>query len=173
MINGAFGVGKTTVSMELLKQVENSMLFDPEEVGFMLRNIIPIEIKQMEATTGDFQDLELWKELTVTVAKSLTTKYKKNLIVPMTIHNEEYFNYIFNGFKNIDEQTYHFCLVANESTIFERLRNRGEEEGNWCFQQTRKCIEAFKGNSFEEYINTEDISVDTIVSNIKEKLSNS
>lgn len=65
MINGAFGVGKTSVANELVKQMDNSMIFDPEEVGFMLRNIIPNEIKQKEANTGDFQDLQLWKELTV------------------------------------------------------------------------------------------------------------
>ena len=40
MINGAFGVGKTTIANELLKEIKNSMIYDPEEVGFMLRNII-------------------------------------------------------------------------------------------------------------------------------------
>src|SRR5690625_7808409 len=65
MVNGAFGVGKTTISNELLKVVNNSMLYDSEEIGFMLRNILPNHIKRLEANTGDFQDLELWKELTV------------------------------------------------------------------------------------------------------------
>lgn len=40
MINGAFGVWKTSVAMGLTQHVNNSMIFDPEEVGFMLRNII-------------------------------------------------------------------------------------------------------------------------------------
>ncbi|MDY0393289.1 AAA family ATPase [Virgibacillus halophilus] len=46
MINGAFGVGKTTVANRLQKELDNSMIFDPEEVGFMLRNIIPDDIKK-------------------------------------------------------------------------------------------------------------------------------
>lgn len=140
MINGAFGVGKTTICNELLIEINNSMLFDPEEVGFMLRNIIPEEVKRLEAETGDFQDLQLWKELTVKVAKLLITKYNVNLIVPMTIRKPEYFNYILTGFKSVDKQTYHFCLTASKETIYKRLRKRGEEEGNWCFQQTEKCI---------------------------------
>ncbi|SDQ83000.1 AAA family ATPase [Virgibacillus salinus] len=170
MINGAFGVGKTTISNELLNEVEGSMIFDPEEVGSMLRNVIPEEVKQLEAVTGDFQDLHLWKELTVNVAELLISTYKVNLIVPMTIQKPEYLNYIINGFKGIDRQTYHFCLTASKDTISKRLRERGEEDGNWCFQQTDQCLKSFKENNFEEYIDTENIKVSDIIENIKDKL---
>lgn len=171
MINGAFGVGKTTIANTLQNDIENSMIYDPEEIGYMLRNVIPIDIKRIESTTGDFQDLELWKELTVDVAKRLITKYKINLIVPMTIRKIEYFRFIYNGFKSIDDQTYHFCLSASKETIYERLRLRGEEEGNWCFQQTDKCLEAYNQYDFGEYIDTEKNSIIEIIQEIKEKLS--
>lgn len=170
MINGAFGVGKTTVSNELQKEIENSMIFDPEEIGTLLGKILPVDVMALEARTGDFQDLELWKQLTVTVAEHLIAQYKVNLIVPMTIRKVEYFNYIFDGFKKIDEQTTHFCLTANQETIFDRLRERGEEEGNWCFQQTSKCLKAYKEHDYGDYINTENVPVHTIVQTIKEKL---
>ena len=39
MINGAFGVGKTTVAKGLLAGIPDSMLYDPEDVGQMLRTI--------------------------------------------------------------------------------------------------------------------------------------
>lgn len=65
MINGAFGVGKTTVANELLQTVSNSMLYDPEIVGFMLREIITEDIKHENEKTDNFQDLELWKVLVV------------------------------------------------------------------------------------------------------------
>lgn len=171
MINGAFGVGKTTIANTLQNEIENSMIYDPEEIGYMLRNVIPIDIKRTESTTGDFQDLELWKELTVDVAKRLITKYKINLIVPMTIRKIEYFHFIYNGFKSIDDQTHHFCLSASKETIYERLRLRGEEEGNWCFQQTDKCLEAYNQYDFGEYIDTEKNSIIEIIQEIKEKLS--
>lgn len=171
MINGAFGVGKTTIANMLQSEIKNSMIYDPEEIGYMLRNIIPMDIKRIESTTGDFQDLDLWKELTVDVAKKLITKYNINLIVPMTIRKIEYFHFIHNGFKSIDEQTYHFCLNASKETIYERLRLRGEEEGNWCFQQTDKCLEAYNQYDFGEYIDTEKVGINVIVQDIKEKLN--
>ncbi len=37
MVNGAFGVGKTTIAQGLLSEIPNSMLYDPEEIGLMLR----------------------------------------------------------------------------------------------------------------------------------------
>lgn len=173
MINGAFGVGKTSVAKKLLKQITNSMLYDPEEVGYMLRNIITDDIKTFEERTDNFQDLDIWKSLVVQVAHALILKYKKNLIVPMTIYNRDYFHYIHNGFKEIDHRTYHFCLVATEETIYSRLIRRGEIVGNWCFQQTKKCIEAFDDNCFEQHIFTDHESVDGIVEIIINRIKQS
>lgn len=166
MINGTFGVGKTTIAKKLLSVIENSMLYDPEQIGFMLRNMVSDEIKKSHEKTDNFQDLELWTELTVQVAKSLTSKYNKNLIVPMAIYNKDYFKYIATGFKNFDVSVYHFCLQAEEGIIYERLRARGEAEGNWCFQQTQNCVEAFKDPIFKVHIQTDSLSPDEIVKQI-------
>ncbi|MGM0752511.1 MAG: AAA family ATPase [Bacillota bacterium] len=171
MINGAFGAGKTTIANELHKELENSMIYDPEVVGYMLRHVIPEKEKRMEAATGDFQDLQLWRDLTVEVAKRLVAKYGVDLIVPMTIRKMDYFNAIKSGFEEIDEDTHHFCLTASKETIHKRLKERGEEEGNWCFQQTDKCLKAFQENNFGEYIDTEHVSVGEIVDKIKEKVT--
>ena len=62
MINGAFGVGKTTVANKLLEELDNFMLFDPEEVGFMLQQVIPDDIKKLNEQTDNFQDLEMWRQ---------------------------------------------------------------------------------------------------------------
>ena len=97
MINGAFGVGKTTTAEALHAKIPNSMIFDPEIIGGMLRYVIPHQIQQVEATTGDFQDFVLWKELTVETAKRLTRHYNMHLIVPMTIRELPYFEYITTG----------------------------------------------------------------------------
>ncbi|MGC5326916.1 AAA family ATPase [Brevibacillus sp. SYSU BS000544] len=172
MINGAFGVGKTTVAQKLLTRLENSMLYDPEIVGFMLRAIITEDVKKPEEKTEDFQDLTLWRELTVDVAKSLVRHYNKNLIVPMTICNQAYFEYIRKGFQEIDEQTFHFCLIASEQTIHERLRKRGEAEGNWCFQQTKRCVEAFTEPCFDERIPVDHVNADEVVDTIVANLTN-
>jgi len=163
MINGAFGVGKTSVANELLRRLDGAMLFDPEVVGFMLRHIIPEDVKLEAEKTGDFQDLEMWKPLTVEVARQLRETYGKDLIVPMTIYNKDYFDAIRGGFLQMDSQTYHFCLTANKETIHRRLLERGEEAGNWCFAQTDKCLAGFEDACFERFIPTDDVGVEEIV----------
>ncbi|RDI45490.1 AAA family ATPase [Falsibacillus pallidus] len=170
MINGAFGVGKTSVAEELKSRIEGSILFDPEMVGYLLREMLPVEIRQREAKTGDFQDFILWKNLVVEVAEELMDTYHETLIVPMTIYNQERFEYIYNGFKKIDAKTYHFCLMAEKETISDRLLNRGEEEGNWCFQQTERCLDGFRSGTFDEYIQTDKLNIVEITEHILSRL---
>ncbi len=50
-INGAFGVGKTTVAELLVSRLPNGLLFDPEEVGGA-----PSRMLRPIATFDDFQD---------------------------------------------------------------------------------------------------------------------
>lgn len=45
-INGAFGAGKTVVAEALLSHLPGARLFDPERVGFLLRELV-------EVPTGD------------------------------------------------------------------------------------------------------------------------
>lgn len=170
MVNGAFGVGKTTVAEALLKEIDNSMIYDPEEIGYMLRNVVPKDIQLQESKTGDFQDLQMWMELTVETAARFITRYQMNLIVPMTLRNPEYFQYIYNGLKKLDEDMYAFCLTASKETIYQRLFNRGEQKGAWCFHQTDACLEAFEQYDFGKSLSTENVSVSAIVESITEQV---
>lgn len=124
MINGAFGVGKTTVSYQLHESLPQSMLFDPEEIGFMLREMLPASIKKTESTTGDFQDFALWRQLTIDVAHRFKQQYHSTLIIPMTIRNPHYYSELRQGLCSVDEQLLNFCLTARKSTIEERLEKR-------------------------------------------------
>lgn len=60
-------------------------------------------------------------------------------------------------------------FLLTKETIFERLRIRGEADGNWCFQQTEKCLKAFNDYDFGEYIDTDVLSIDAVAEQIKEK----
>lgn len=168
MINGPFGVGKTTTANKLLDYIPNSMRFDPEEIGFMLQKIIDKNTRTSEETDC-FQSLELWKILTVNTAKEIKKKYNKNLIVPMTIKPAN-FEYIYNGFKEIDEDTFHFCLMATEETIHKRLTERGDEAGSFSFRQTKKILDALSDDRFEEHIDTEKLDSSEIVEAILQRI---
>ncbi|WP_079479856.1 AAA family ATPase [Halobacillus salinus] len=170
MINGAFGVGKTTVAESLQSQLPNSIVYDPEVVGFFLRELLPEGSKQLEAPSGNFQDYVLWREYVVKVARSLVDTYDKHLIVPMTIYNYDYFNYIRGGFEDIC-RTDHYCLKASRETIETRLLKRGEEKGNWCFQQIEHCLESFSVHDFSTYISTDNRHVAAVVEEINRQSS--
>ncbi|MDN8592613.1 AAA family ATPase [Paenibacillus sp. 11B] len=170
MINGAFGSGKTSAATKLQPQIPNSMIYDPEEIGYMLRNVIVDDVKMEEEKTDDFQDMELWKVLTVKVAREIRQKYNKHLIVPMTIYKSEQFNYIHRGLKELDDDLFHFTLMTSMETLHERLLKRGDEPESWTYKQAAKCAKAFHGARFEEYIQTDDRTTDDVVDFIISKV---
>ncbi|PWW40822.1 MULTISPECIES: hypothetical protein [Paenibacillus] len=44
MINGAFGSGKTSAATKLQTLIPNSMIFDPEEIGYMSSSVTSIGV---------------------------------------------------------------------------------------------------------------------------------
>jgi len=168
-INGSFGVGKTTVAEKLARELPNSLLYDAEEVGLMLRNILrPID------WSGDFQDYPIWRTLTVEVAKTLKQTYGRNLIMPMTIWRADYFKEVMSGLSAIDPDIYHFCLTASADVIRNRIDNRGEQQpGDWIFDQIERCIGSFSSDLFEEKIDSSRISAGQITNHIISRLATS
>lgn len=170
MINGAFGSGKTSAAEALQPLIANSMIYDPEEIGYMLRKLLPENCREERERTDDFQDIDLWKILTVKTAKEVKQKYNRHLIIPMTIYKEENFHYIYNGLKEIDQDIHHFCLTATEETIYHRLAKRGDEYGGWQYQQAPKCVEAFKDEKFQTRIITDHLETSEIIELILRKV---
>ncbi|MBY0206523.1 AAA family ATPase [Paenibacillus cucumis (ex Kampfer et al. 2016)] len=170
MINGAFGSGKTSAAKALQPRIENSMIYDPEEIGYMIRKLLPEEHREEQERTDDFQDIELWKVLTVNAAREVKQKYNKHLIVPMTLYKKANFDYIYSGLKKIDPDLHHFCLTAELETIYNRLAKRGDELGGWQYQQAPKCVEAFKEAAFETRIATDHLATDEVIDIILQKV---
>ncbi|MGH2543796.1 MAG: AAA family ATPase [Ardenticatenaceae bacterium] len=165
MINGSFGVGKTTTAQVLVERLANAMLFDPEDVGRMVRHITR-DVRYAAEETDDFQDIALWRSLTVAVAEHLYRQYRRTLIVPMTLTNPAYFHEIRSGFTCIGPPVYYFCLTASLTTIHRRLIERGDVEGAWPWRKAGQCVPALSGPPFEEYISTEGRSVEEVVADI-------
>lgn len=164
-INGSFGVGKTTVAQSLVQEIPHSLLYDAEEVGLMLRNILkPI------AWSGDFQDYPLWRELVIEVAAKLKRQYDRTLIMPMTIWRAEYFKEVMTGLAKVDSNIRHFCLTAPEHVVRQRALDRGEKEGDWLFDQLGKCSDAFRSDLFAVQIDTSTRNPKQIVDHILQEL---
>lgn len=89
----------------------------------------------------------------------------------MTIYKRPNFDYIYDGFKQLDKDVFHFCLQASKETLHRRLTKRGDEPGGWQFQQVDKCVAALQDPVFEDHIVTDQLETDEIIRIILEKIS--
>lgn len=150
-INGAFGVGKTSVANVLIERIPGAILYDPEEVGAMLRNVLsPIEKHH------DFQDYQLWPKMSVEMARMIRTEYDRSLVIPMTVWNRERFEQVTDGLRDIDPDLSCFRLTAPEETLKHRILSRPDEEGSheWCMAHLEVGLEASRDPAFGTEINT-------------------
>lgn len=113
-VNGPFGAGKSSVAAELLHLIPQATLFDPEEVGFMLRNLLPGREK-------DFQDLSPWRPLVAATAIELIAYTSGPLIAPMSLLREDYAKEIFTPLSAHGTTVRHVVLHADRDTIIKRI----------------------------------------------------
>ncbi|MDD6795311.1 MAG: AAA family ATPase [Clostridiaceae bacterium] len=157
-INGAFGIGKSTIAETLNSKIKNSHIYDPEQVGYFLWNNFPDSLKRK----GDFQDINIWRNINYEIIKYMYHNYNGTLIIPMTIVNKEYYNDIIGNLINDNIEIYHFILTANKSTIKTRLINRGEISNSWPEQQIDRCLEAFATEIEGIKINTDNLTIEVV-----------
>ena len=163
-LNGTFGVGKTTVATRLLERLLGGLLFDAELVGYFLRHIVtPIE------NPTDFQDLALWRSLTVTTAQQLRATYGRTLIMPMTIWRLDYFNEVVGGLRAIEPALRHFTLTARSETLEARIQQSGEAM-DWRLAHKARCTTALAAPDFAAHIATDDKTPDEIAADIMAQL---
>ena len=136
----------------------------------MLRNVIPKSFNKAHENTGDFQDLDVWRKLTVDVLKALKDQYQCHFVIPMTLRNAKYRDDIEIGLQDIDEEVHIILLEATKETIHRRLLERGDAPQSWAFDQTDKCLEDFKLIKNAWVIDTETMTIEDIYKRINEKL---
>ena len=113
-VNGAFGSGKTTLTEVLLKRMPEAVLFDPEYIGYCIREWVPVP-------TGDFQDLPIWRHLVIDVALALRKFHADVLIVPMTLVVGQYYQEVVSGLRDAGEDVVHVFLDVPADVLRERI----------------------------------------------------
>jgi predicted kinase len=153
LLNGAFGIGKTTVARAVVRRMPQTWLFDPEWIGIPLQRIARL----FGRTVDDFQDLRLWRRLTV-FGLRLARLVSPNVIVPMAFSNAAYLQEIRAGIQSFDEHVVHLCLVAPLDVVRARLRQRGATEANapWAYRRASECCAAHRNPEFAEQISAAD-----------------
>ncbi len=138
-IDGAFGSGKTTLVAELHRRWPEALVFDPEQIGLVLREIV-------EVPTGNFQDLRLWRTQVAAMAIALVEEYVRPLLVPMTLVEAGYAEEIFTAVhgRGIPLQRVYLDVPADELARRLALRDpRGDASTtNWGIAQIERCAAA-------------------------------
>ena len=163
-INGAFGSGKSSVADVINKRIDNSFVYDPEDVGQFLWRVFPDEMSRK----GNFQHINMWREFNYKILKHINDNYSGTIIAPMTIYIKQYYDEIIGSLINDGVIVKHFILTATKQTILSRLLKRGCDENNWTAQHIDVCLNAYATDILKEKINTEDRSVDDIATEIIE-----
>jgi AAA domain-containing protein len=116
-INGSFGSGKTTLVDELHARMPDSLLFDPENIGYVLVEIVG-------SPTGDFQDLRQWRAQVANFAIGLYEEYQRPVFVPMTLINPQYLGEIMGAIAKAGIPVRHFFLNASRELLEQRIDGR-------------------------------------------------
>ncbi|MEY8417603.1 AAA family ATPase [Tissierella praeacuta] len=163
-LNGAFGSGKTTCAFELNRRLPNSFVYDPENIGYFIRNNTPKEIQK-----SDFQDHGQWRSFNYEMLKYIALEYLGIIIVPMTINNHQYYDEIIQRLRDDGIILKHYILYADKETILKRLNKRLERGETWAKSQIDRCIEVFNTEITEEKIITDNRSIDYVVEEIAKR----
>ena len=158
-LNGAFGVGKTTVARKLASLLPDAMTLDPEDIGGMLRRVIPAAQR-----TGDFQDLRVWRSLTVAAVEGVLQDHPGLLLVPMTVVDPAYFDETVGELRRSGITVHHFTLVADPKTVRRRLLLRLSEPRStrWAWQRVERCTSALQAPRFAVHVGTDDRSASEV-----------
>jgi hypothetical protein len=173
VINGSFGVGKTTVANLLRKAFAGSAVYDPEWAGFVLMRL-PKWTKLKGSGTDDFQNIDLWRKSAVAGVRLFRLLASGPVIVPMTFSHRAYFDEVIKGIGRLDSELRVFCLKASLPTVKRRLVVRGDKiEGHgseWIARRIIECAEAHRDPHFGEFVDTEDRSAREVAEDITRRL---
>jgi predicted kinase len=150
LLNGAFGIGKTTVARALVWQLRRAVLVDPEPIGVALQRLGRL----VRRRTDDFQDLGLWRRGTVAAIRAARLIYP-NVVVPMAFSNIEYLEEIRRACMRFENSVMHFCLVAPVDVVNERLTRRilRPADQAWQLRRAAECCAVHSDPRFATQVN--------------------
>jgi hypothetical protein len=163
LLNGAFGIGKTTVARALVARLPGSRPFDPELAGIALQRASRLAGRRVD----DFQDLPLWRRLT-TAGLRLARLRSPTIVVPMTISNPAYLAELRAGIARFEPRLLHACLVAPVAVVHARLRERGAhpETHPWEFRRAAECCAVHGRAEFATHVDASERTPDEIAATL-------
>jgi hypothetical protein len=173
-INGPFGGGKTQTAHEIQRRLPDSVICDPEEVGFGLRRMTPSHLRH------DFQDYPSWRQGVFEVLDQALTEHAGVVIAPMTIVEPTYYEETVGRLRGSGHDVRHFALLADRRTVLRRLRERGFGHAvrlmagkdapllreSFALAKLDLCLERLSGPAFAEHVWTDHITIPEVAERI-------
>ncbi|MDD9946397.1 MAG: AAA family ATPase [Myxococcales bacterium] len=167
LLNGAFGVGKTTVARALRGKLASATLFDPEWVGLALMRLPGY-------ARSDFQHLSAWRRLSVLGARVFAAT-REVVIIPMAFSELRYLDEVRSGLAASRRPVLHFCLTAPLDVVRARLAARGEPAGDpswaWVHRRAEECCLAHAAPAFAVHVPTEDATPEALAEQLAERIT--
>jgi predicted kinase len=167
LLNGAFGVGKTTVARHFRTRVGGSRVYDPERVGYVLRRL-PRWFPGSTAALDDYRDSVVWRAITRRCIRVLA-RVSRPLIVPMAL-DLALLDELRDALTARGCRVLHVCLVAPVQTVHQRLKRRGvtptSDEGMWVYPRASAACRDHSSDAFARRIDAEGKDPDAIVDEI-------
>lgn len=165
-INGSYGSGKTQTAYELQRRLDNSYVYDPENIGYFLDKNLPTEFSKI--SQGNFQNYELWRNFNYEMISYIASNYDGILIIPMTIINKQYYDQIIGNLeKKFDVR--HFILSIDKETNLKRLAKRFDNKNPWFIEQIELSEKAFQNDIPGIKLKTDNLSITEVVELIAKK----
>ena len=158
-LNGAYGIGKSTVAERLAKRLGKAHIFDAEEVGNAIRDNYPEDARHSVI----FEDYPLWRETNYKLLLDIYRKYDDDIIVPMTLLREVSYVDIIKKLEDAGTMVKYVFLDGDRETVHDRILARGEAEDCWCMRNIELCLDAQNKDRHAVHIDAASHSPDEIV----------
>ena len=125
-LNGPFGVGKTATAQAIKGRAPRWRLFDPEQVGLLLK------LNLGDLVFADFQELPPWRSLVPEFANEISTFTGDDLVAVQSVLIQQHWNDLEHGFSARRMKIFHVVLDAPPHILETRIRadqiDRGAEQ---------------------------------------------
>ena len=150
-IDGAYGVGKSTLAEKLHALLPNSFIFDAENVGNAVRDNMPQSVYYSET----FEGYPLWFHVCNELLTELNDRLDGVILVPMTLMRQESFARFAEPLRGQGVEIVHVLLESSREIIHDRILERGENEDCWCMRNIDECLSAQQ--RFEDVIRVQSV----------------
>lgn len=137
-LNGTWGAGKSTLAYELARRLPRAFVYDPENIGYLLRKNLPPSMHQ-----ANFQDHPEWRTWNLALLSKVARQYPGVILVPMTVIDPRIYTELIKPLYALTP-TVHIILTASRTTILHHLRFRLHRD-SFARQHLDEALAALNG----------------------------